>query len=1650
MFSTTFSSVVYILFFLFHLFLYVFAGMDSCHNEEGTPSVCMPKFENAAFNRTIIVSNMCGFPPEDYCMQTGSTRSCRHCDALDLKTNHNATYLNDFHSDEEPTWWQSQSMFYGVQYPNSVNLTLHLGKAYEITYVRLKFYTSRPESFAIYKRTNETAPWQPYQYYSASCRKTYGRNSKGFIRPGEEERTALCTDEFSDISPLTGGNVAFSTLEGRPSAYNFDQSPVLQEWVTATDLLISLNRLNTFGDEFFKDAKVLRSYFYAISDFSVGGRCKCNGHGSECVPNKQGRLVCVCEHYTAGTDCQQCAPFYRDRPWARATGDSANQCVKCNCSDRADQCLFDIEQYRSTGSGGRCIGCRDNTSGPHCERCRENFYRSSPLLPCNNCSCNTMGSVSLQCDEEGVCLCRQSVMGVKCDVCRPGFHSLGPGGCRLCECDERGSVGVCSAGDGRCYCKPNVEGHSCDRCKPGSFNLQPGNAHGCQMCFCFGHSLACSSSNHHVQFNITSSFLEDTDGWLGEFSGHLEASLIWKEGEVYLLPYSEEDIGFYKAPAKFLGNQLLSYGQHLTLSFTAESSELLPRIVTVDLKGSGLSVSANVFAKQYVDNVPSQAPRNIFTLRLTETEVNPSLTEFEFQRLLNNLTALHISNVGGRNYTSQLSGVTLTSATVVESYYYIPSAPPAPWVEVCTCPPGFIGQFCEQCAPGFTRDNPNGGPYSPCVPCNCNHHGTCHPETGVCDCTDFTTGPSCERCQDGYYGNAVTGSPGDCVPCPCPGRTTCAQVPETGEVVCTNCPSGQRGMRCELCEDGFYGDPLGWHGEVRPCVRCECNENTDPNAVGVCDHVTGRCLKCIGNTDGDRCEKCQSGYYGNALDRTLNPSQKCLPCVCNPAGTLGSVNECDPRTGRCLCLRHVTGRDCGQCEFGYFNLKPGLGCESCNCNPTGSSSQVCHPITGQCMCRTGIEGRMCGACHMGFFGFSSRGCRACNCDPMGSVSMQCHANGTCLCRQGFVGYKCDKCELNHYQNPLTHQCEECPVCYSLIRDQVTKLKSQLYSLERLLSNYDCRRPGMRQLIYVRPNHIRQRHRLDNHLHEHQGEDYLPNALEDFLAIQEARDAFISQLTQLETSAQALQLQLHYFANIINCNLLKEKGSAGREQSNMTLKSINKCRALVDTFAAVTQSHSQLQKMTLDLNSLVIPFIIPKGPTEWNALVNESEALVRSQNKMAAQIEGLAGEALKVSNKTYLILLDLLEDNSTEHHIQELTERLSEMQQLKENLTRQANETHATYLSVEKQNKEAEAILQNVTDTLPKQHKDINNNPVNATAAEQLNEADNTLTQDAQLIQSLDLANRTTELDLLIQSKEQLLNKTRQELEPRLANALNDLNTTEEFHQLTDLALGLKEAALTSVVEGKKIESEASSLHKHIEGIEKEWPVLRTTTREALKREGIVEKKILTELNKKVRHAERVLRPALGNATQARDKALQTQKTANSVAKEAKASLSQAKQTKKVSAQLKKGVISAVQQLTEQEVLASQVAAEMPDEADISLKGVMGSMESAKSQLEGFTHMLAEMLGQIERNIDVEKYDRVLNETAARLRVLRGSVESPALTKKFQILLGAAEAQEKQLVELEKNLQDIQEEQDSLNDIAQNLPKQCPERRNKRG
>lgn len=84
--------------------------------------------------------------------------------------------------------------------------------------------------------------------FSATCRDTYRLPDSLLIKRNEDEARALCTSEYSDISPLRDGNIAFSTLEGRPSAYNFDNSTDLQVRIfcmDATDYPLnkSFNRL---------------------------------------------------------------------------------------------------------------------------------------------------------------------------------------------------------------------------------------------------------------------------------------------------------------------------------------------------------------------------------------------------------------------------------------------------------------------------------------------------------------------------------------------------------------------------------------------------------------------------------------------------------------------------------------------------------------------------------------------------------------------------------------------------------------------------------------------------------------------------------------------------------------------------------------------------------------------------------------------------------------------------------------------------------------------------------------------------------------------------------------------------------------------------------------------------------------------------------------------------------------------------------------------------------------------------------------------------------------------------------------------------------------------------------------------------------------
>lgn len=56
----------------------------------------------------------------------------------------------------------------------------------------------------------------------------------------DTETRAVCTGQYSDISPLSGGDVAFGTLENRYGSYDFHSNKAIQVGTEAitSDMLV--------------------------------------------------------------------------------------------------------------------------------------------------------------------------------------------------------------------------------------------------------------------------------------------------------------------------------------------------------------------------------------------------------------------------------------------------------------------------------------------------------------------------------------------------------------------------------------------------------------------------------------------------------------------------------------------------------------------------------------------------------------------------------------------------------------------------------------------------------------------------------------------------------------------------------------------------------------------------------------------------------------------------------------------------------------------------------------------------------------------------------------------------------------------------------------------------------------------------------------------------------------------------------------------------------------------------------------------------------------------------------------------------------------------------------------------------------------------
>ncbi|KAM4605993.1 laminin subunit alpha-1 [Polymixia lowei] len=748
-----------------------------------------------------------------------------------------------------------------------------------------------------------------------------------------------------------------------------------------------------------------------------------------------------------------------------------------------NQTVADLKQSINTHGhhqgGGVCINCSQNTAGVNCETCAHGYYRPhqvSPytISPCVECQCDQRGSESAACIRDdiqgektglspGQCVCREGFAGKRCERCAFGFRDFPL--CVRCECNLAGSLNTdpCTT----CICKSNVMGVHCDLCKPGSYNLQSSDPDGCRQCFCFGVSDVCESSAWSTSQTV------HINGWL----------LPSQSLSVYPAPVAHDNdlitpsnassghtyqqVLSWVAPESFLGNRLVSYGGYLNFSVFYD--------VPLDNQDRTLPAHCDIIIEGN-DRMLRQAPPHLLFLSpLAEQSVSVAMVPQGFvdvhtgvhvspEDLLSVLAAVSSLRVRVHLNSSASGPLRLGKVSLDMADPNAANRRQAVAVEMCECPWGYAGTSCESCMAGFYRV---GGVLfgGNCMQCDCNEHATECDINGVCiSCTHNTTGPHCDQCLSGFYGDATEGTPDDCQRCSCPltqnsnnFSPTCV-LEDSGKVSCDQCQDGYTGTRCERCADGFHGDPGVLGGA---CVRCECNGNVNVSEAGHCDYVTGACLRCLGNTGGIHCDICQTGYYGDAIH-----AKNCRECGCNAHGALSSL--CDVTTGQCDCRANVVGDTCDRCQAGFYGIQSGHGCEACNCSQSGSLSESCDE-EGRCQCVVGVAGDKCDRCNHGYYNYSDNrctacncahthgncnqttgecicpphtegeecercesnfwghdpitGCQSCDCSPAGSSSPQCDlTNGQCLCQPGFSGRSCDQCELGYHGYP------ECTVC----------------------------------------------------------------------------------------------------------------------------------------------------------------------------------------------------------------------------------------------------------------------------------------------------------------------------------------------------------------------------------------------------------------------------------------------------------------------------------------------------------------------------------------------------------------------------------------------------------------------------------------------
>ncbi|KAH9488652.1 Basement membrane-specific heparan sulfate proteoglycan core protein, partial [Bulinus truncatus] len=475
-------------------------------------------------------------------------------------------------------------------------------------------------------------------------------------------------------------------------------------------------------------------------------------------------------------------------------------------------------------------------------------------------------------------------------------------------------------------------------CRASTFNADAVSENQCVKCFCFGQTQTCYSSNLQIS-QIT----------LGN-----QVALVRRQnlepaepGFIQYIPTSSQfqvkefnsflrSGGYYwSLPTQFLNKRLSSYGGTLSYQvyYEVDGFENPTNDHDIILIGNGITLFHRADNYERLDKKFRPRVLTTVTIPLNESawersqvssrggQISQYATRDDLMLLLENVTHILIrASYDNRQSLIRLGNVLLTSGALHDSGFGR-----AVYVEECRCPAGYAGYSCEECAPGFHRVAD--GEYGRrCVACRCNQHSNeCDPLTGICrNCRDNTAGPSCNLCADGYYGDPRVGS---CQPCPCPLTTSLNHDAGKSSGAGKSCGAGKSSGAGKSCGAGKSSGAgliiYYWHWNLFNFKDREVTCN------------------CPAGYTGRRCERCASGYVGNPQI----PGERCskrTEYVCDTRGSISRVP--DPLTGQCSCKPTVTGQLCDTCKPETFYLS--------DANPGGCIPCFCMGVTQTCQSTT--------------------------------------------------------------------------------------------------------------------------------------------------------------------------------------------------------------------------------------------------------------------------------------------------------------------------------------------------------------------------------------------------------------------------------------------------------------------------------------------------------------------------------------------------------------------------------------------------------------------------------------------------------------------------------------------------------------------------